>query len=213
MAQFRLGNGYQSLTPAVKYIIIINVICYLLFNVLNINALNALGNYLPLYNWSTPYFRVWQLVTHMFMHGNFQHIFFNMFALWMFGSSIENYLGTKRFVVFYLICGVGAACCFMLTQNLMHTVAIGEPMIGASGAIMGLLFAFGYLYPNVHIFIYFLIPMRAKYFVGLYAILELFFGVQNRSGDNVAHFAHLGGMLFAFIMFKVWNIKSNKYIS
>lgn len=210
MSQIRTG-GFQLLPPAIKNIIIINVIVFLISNILGDTLHNFMYVNFALFNWATPYFKIWQLVTHMFMHGSWTHLFFNMFALWMFGNAVENYLGTRRFLIFYFVCGIGAACCFMLTQNLAGGIIMGEPMVGASGAIMGLLFAFGYLFPNVQIYIYFLIPLRAKYFVAIYAALELFLGFQNNPGDNVAHFAHIGGMLFAFILLRVWRFKSNPY--
>lgn len=173
------------------------------------------------------------------MHGNFSHLFFNMLALWMFGNVIENVLGLKRFIIFYLVCGLGAALCHMLVfswensadiawfntltdlqqnQTVNQILATGAgnphafpmltPMVGASGSIYGLLFAFGYLFPNLMIYIYFLFPLKAKYLVAIYAAIEIFSGLRNNPTDNVAHFAHLGGMLFAFLLLKIWKLSS-----
>jgi len=169
------------------------------------------------------------------MHANISHLLFNMFALWMFGNVIENVLGTQKFIIFYLICGLGAAVCHMLVFNWENAAFFTEfnkltngqqiqyinqtmvaelsnpatvPMVGASGAIFGLLFAFGYLFPNLMIYIYFLFPLKAKYFVAIYAVIELFAGIRSSPTDNVAHFAHLGGMLFAFLLLKMWKMSS-----
>lgn len=162
----------------------------------------------------SPFFKPWQLVTHMFMHGGFSHIFFNMFALWMFGSIIEQRFGAKRFLIYYFICGLGAAACHMAVQYyLFHVQGDAQvpfiPTVGASGAVYGLLFAFGYLFPNAVLHLYFAIPVKAKYVVIGLAAIGLFSGISNNPGDNVAHFAHLGGMLAGFIVFKAWNIRYN----
>jgi membrane associated rhomboid family serine protease len=210
MTEVRPG-GFQILPPVIKNIIIINAIFFLATNILGDGVRLFMYRNFALFHWDTPFFKPWQLVTHMFMHGTLSHLFFNMFAFWMFGNSIENYLGLKRFLIFYFVSGIGAAVCFLLTQTLMGGIQLGVPMVGASGAVFGVLFAFGYLFPNVRIYFYFLIPIKAKYFVALYALLELWLGIGNNPGDNVAHFAHLGGMLFAFILFRIWGIRSNKY--
>jgi membrane associated rhomboid family serine protease len=182
-----------------------------------------LNYYLALFHWKSAYFQPWQFVTHLFMHGGWAHLFFNMFALWMFGNAIENVMGAKKFLIFYFVCGFGAALCHLAVfsyvnifeqmplaqqQELMFdpNFKLNIPTVGASGAIFGLLFAFGYLFPNLMIYVYFLFPLKAKYFVAIYAALELFAGFQNRAGDNVAHFAHLGGMLFAFLLLRYWHL-------
>lgn len=175
------------------------------------------------------------------MHGSFEHIFFNMFALWMFGSILENVWGPRRFLSFYLICGIGAAFFYMLTltrrfHHILQETGITEeqvqnwwylythhisgtfamlpdkiqeiwivPTLGASGAIFGVLVAFGYMFPNSMIYIYFFFPLKAKYFVTIYILIELFLGIQNSAGDNVAHFAHLGGALVGFVLMKAWD--------
>lgn len=218
MNEYRPG-GFQILPLVVKNLIIINVLVYIASNFTGATISNFLYQNLSLYHWSSPFFRPWQLVTHMFMHAQFgvgiglSHIFFNMFALWMFGNTLENVMGPKRFLIFYFVCGIGAAICYQSVMSL-GTPNPYIPMVGASGAIFGLLFAFGYLFPNLMIYIYFLFPLKAKYFVAIYAAIELFFGLQGSPGDDVAHFAHLGGMLFAFILLRIWNMSGrniNRY--
>lgn len=217
MTDFRPG-GFQQLPTVVKNLLIINVLVFLLRYVRVARGID-LDLYLGLFHWQSPYFHWWQLLTHMFMHGSITHIFFNMFALWMFGRILENVWGPKRFLIFYFVCGLGAAVCQLGVVSLevnyfnFDPAIYNDPTIGASGAVMGLLFAFGYLFPNTLLYIYFAIPVKAKWFVTGYALLELFSGVRNSAGDNVAHFAHLGGMLFAFILLRIWNdnIRSQFY--
>ena len=157
-------------------------------------------------------FRPYQFITYMFLHGGFTHILFNMLALYMFGTSIENAWGAKRFLTYYLVCGIGAALVhfaifyFQIGGNSEYYNFI-PTIIGASGAVFGLLLAYGMMYPNQVIYVQFIIPMKAKYFVALYGAIELFSGINNSAGDNVAHFAHLGGMLFGFILIKYWQKK------
>ena len=285
MTEFR-PSRFQILPPIVKNLIIINSLMVLLQLVLYKMGID-LADYLGLHYWRSTLYRPWQLVTHMFMHGSaaslelsVTHLFSNMFALWMFGSILENLWGPKRFITFYLICGLGAAALHLgvlhyeynqlekaylvyqqnptldqfslfLQQHVTHGVAdpakvngilaawnnnpgsielsnksiqwvhehlygyntqgghvdgvFDEATVGASGAVFGILFAFGYLFPNTLLYIYFLVPVKAKYVVAVYALFELFTGIRNSAGDNVAHFAHLGGMLVAFIILKIWN--------
>jgi rhomboid-like protein len=197
------------------------------------------GNSSPLVEWfgvfyfDSPRFKIWQVITYMFMHGGFAHIFFNMFALFTFGSTIEYLFGSKRFLNYYLLTGLGALVLQMCVQAVevynitgsltLHGVnnsPIGQqamqtlsdiyngPMLGASGAIFGLLIAFGMLFPNVELMILFLpVPIKAKYIIPIYIVLELFLGVAQFSGDSIAHFAHLGGALFGFILIKTWGIR------
>ena len=270
MNEYRPG-GFQQLPTIVKNLIIINVLVYLIQYACNARGID-LDDTFALHYWASPKFHWWQLFTHMFMHGSVTHIFFNMFALWMFGRILENVWGPQRFLLFYLVCGVGAAFChlgvltfeysgfhnaFMAYQehpslpafmdlikkyhvgvdpsslgdwiadptdpgqlqgsihflNKYYMGMIGEATVGASGAIFGLLFAFGYLFPNTMLYLYFAIPVKAKWFVTGYALLELYSGIQNSAGDNIAHFAHLGGMLFAFIMLRLWknNVRNRFY--
>jgi len=268
MTNFRPG-GFQQLPLVVKNLIIINVLVFGITYVAGLRGIN-LDDLLALHYWQSPLFRWWQIFTHMFMHGSISHIFFNMFALWMFGRILENVWGPQRFLVFYLVCGLGAAFCHLgvltfeytrfhdafmhyqqnptfveyaqlikhhnladdpvlakilsfwssngdcsdcastsiLRVNAYYSAMINEATVGASGAIFGLLFAFGYLFPNTELYIYFIpIPIKAKWLVAGYALLELSQGLYNSAGDNIAHFAHLGGMLFAFILLRIWNDK------
>lgn len=268
MTEFRPGN-FQVLPNVVKNIIIINVIMVVIQFILGTQGID-LADYLGLHYWQSPLFRWWQPITHMFMHGTahsvgltIEHIFFNMFALWMFGSVLENIWGARRFLMFYLICGLGAAFCHLivlhvefssfhnafvqfqndptldhyllflrqhnLTPNANEWAAnpncttcaneailaihnyysgmINEATVGASGAVFGVLFAFGYLFPNTYLYLFFAVPIKAKWVIGGYILVELYEGLKNSAGDNVAHFAHLGGVLFAFILLKIWNNK------
>lgn len=192
----------------VKNLIIINVVLFLLKLVVSSMGID-LDRMLGL-NYNLPTFKWYQFISYMFMHGDFMHLLFNMFALWMFGAAIENAVGPKRFLIFYLICGLGAAALHIGALHLMHS----DPrsiMVGASGSVFGLLFAFGYLFPNSMIYIYFLFPIKAKYFVAIYAAIELWMGLKNSVGDNVAHFAHLGGMVIAFILLKYWKVNRRLY--
>ena len=163
------------------------------------------------------------------MHGNFAHLFFNMFALWMFGNTLENIWGPNRFLLFYFVCGVGAGLVQELVQYIQyattlqaytsvnmggHIIPMGEYLnmlttVGASGAVYGILLAFGMMFPNSTLYIYFAIPIKAKWFVLIYGIIELFSGFT--SADNVAHFAHLGGMLFGLFLILYWKKKGNLY--
>lgn len=199
---YRPSGGGYALTPVVKNLLIINVLAFIVPNFV-LPGLNL--EYLLGLNYGFQYLKPWQFITYMFLHANFSHLLFNMLALWMFGTVIEQTLGSRRFLYFYLVCGIGAALIQLIVLYMMVPVNAGPiTTIGASGSVFGLLFAFGYLYPNMNIYFYFLIPLKAKYFVVFYAVLELYLGIKANEGDNVAHFAHLGGMLFAFILLKVW---------
>jgi len=289
MTEFR-PTRFQILPPVVKNIIIINVLVVIAQLVLwNFNI--DLADYFGLHYWKSHFFQPWQFITHMFMHGSSNpamiqgtllHIFSNMFALWMFGSILENIWGPKRFLLFYFVCGLGAALCHLAVLNYEYSIVekafmlyqtnptldqfnqflhqhvgkyVSDPdrvnrllsqwsqdpfnmhfsresvhwindylfgytapgnggyiqgiydqaTVGASGAVFGVLFAFGYLFPNTLIYLYFFVPVKAKYFVAFYALFELYSGVRNSAGDNVAHFAHLGGMLFAFLLLRLWS--------
>lgn len=193
--------------PVVKNLIIINVLFLALKFTLERMQID-LSQYLGLHYWRSDYFKPWQLLTHMFMHGNFMHLLSNMFALWMFGSVLENTWGSQRFLLFYMVTGIGAACMHLGVLSYEYAqyqnVLYNQVTVGASGAVFGLLFAFGYLFPNTLLYVYFLMPIKAKYFVALYALFELYAGIQNSAGDNIAHYAHLGGMVMAFIILMYW---------
>ena len=143
----------------------------------------------------------------MFLHGGLGHIFFNMFGLFMFGRVLESVLGSRKFFVLYFLSGLGAAALQLFVYYLQDSPAI---MIGASGAVLGILAAFAVMFPNVELMIIFLpIPIKAKYLVPIYAVLELFFGIANFKADNIAHFAHLGGAIVGFILVMIW--KKNQF--
>lgn len=264
-------GSFSILPPVVKNLLIINGLFFLgtmsLGNAFGIDLVNLLGLHFP---GSTDY-KWFQWLTYMFMHGNFGHIFFNMFAVWMFGSALENYWGGKKFIIYYILTGFGAALThyaityyeyypfislvnevssnpsyeniiafrnseyfYRTSQTIMefndffaqyNSIAESSPsearrlaseffvhykesilslpvIVGASGALFGILLAYGMTFPNTHILIYFLFPIKAKYFVILYGVIELISGFTSNS--NVAHFAHLGGMLFGFILLMIW---------
>ncbi len=276
MTEFR-PSRFEILPTVVKNLLIINGLIFLAqqtfggptsdFSIEDIFALHA---------WQSSLFQPWQLVTHMFLHGGFSHIFFNMLALWMFGAVLENVWGSKRFLIFYLICGLGAALMHLLflsyemiplmreyaaivqeqasrngsqnnavvdflinhrkdfqnteemirylqanpgetasTARAMETISsyyqqnLNTATLGASGAVFGILAAFGYLFPNTYIYLYMLIPVKAKWFVLFYGAVELYEGVKNSAGDNVAHWAHIGGAVVGLLIVITWN-KSNK---
>ena len=215
-------TGFRVLPPVVKHLLIINVLMYLATITLprfNIDLTDILG----LHFFKASDFRIYQLITYMFMHGNFGHLFFNMFALWMFGNTLENIWGSKRFLLFYMVCGIGAGLCQELVQYIQYSTSLANystvnlgghivtmdaylnmmTTVGASGAIYGLLLAFGMMFPNSMIYLYFLFPIKAKWFVIGYAVIELVSGLSG--GGNVAHFAHLGGMLFGLLLILYWN--------
>lgn len=223
--QFR-PQGFSILPLVVKNLLIINVIFFLATwaaeSVWRIN----LSQYLGLHYIGASDFRPYQFVTYMFMHGSFAHLFFNMFALWMFGNSIENVWGPKRFLIFYFVCGIGAGLTQEFIQHIQlsdliqnyqyvrmgnHSIPVDEYLnmvttVGASGAVYGILLAFGMMWPNSRIYIYFAIPVKAKWFVIIYGLIELFSGFS--SVDNVAHFAHLGGMFFGLGLILYWRYKA-----
>lgn len=275
--QIRPG-GFNVLPPVIKNLFIINGLVLLAqFTARQWGNEEWVINVFALHNVQSPLFRPHQLITHLFMHADFFHFFFNMFALWMFGNMLENLWGAKRFIIFYFLCGLGAAALHLATlsfesYNLHQEVAgfisrttptefevflnenpalyrrfagidleiaklrqawpsdiqnsnyidiartivqeyervsLNTPTLGASGAVFGTLAAFGYLFPNTFIYIYFFFPIKAKWFVILYAGAELWMGIRN-SGGNVAHFAHLGGALIGFLLVVYWNKRNRK---
>jgi len=266
-------RGFSVLPPVVKNLLIING----LFFLAQMTSEQVLGldlvDYLGMHYFGSSKFNPIQLVTYMFLHGGFTHILFNMFALWMFGNTLENVWGGKRFLTYYFITGVGAALVHMLVlwigisgmqsditqvmssptpeaftafltqhfpgyqmqlsgfisswsmnpadppyinqasiyMNDLATLKMDVPTVGASGAVFGILLAFGMMFPNALIYLYFFIPVKAKWFVIAYGAMELYFGFANNPGDNVAHFAHLGGMIFGFFLIRYWNRKMNRF--
>lgn len=199
-------GGYT--TVVVKNLLIINALVFLAINVLNFGGLREL---LVLYAPTNDNFSPYQFITYMFLHADFMHILFNMLGLWMFGSEIEYRLGPQKFLTYYIVCGLGAAA---LHFGLDYAVQ-GESnsvLLGASGAVFGLLAAYGMLFPNNIIMPLFPpIPMKAKYFVLIYGAIELFAGVRNVAGDNVAHFAHLGGAITGAILILIWKYRGDLY--
>ena len=192
---------FAALPPATRAIIVANAIVFLLQQV----AGNIMVELFALWPLGIPLFKPWQLLTYAFLHGGIAHIFFNMFALFMFGRPLELYWGSRRFMVFYLACVLAAAATQLSVQTLSNT---GEPVIGASGGVFGLLLAFAWFFPRQRIILLFPpIPMPAWLFVTLYGVLELFLGVTGREG-SVAHFAHLGGMLGGALMILYWRSRS-----
>ncbi|GHT55115.1 rhomboid family intramembrane serine protease [Bacteroidia bacterium] len=207
---FNNGGFLNNIPQVTKNLLLINGIiwfaCYL-FGGLGIELSPILGlHYVQAHD-----FHIYQFLTYMFTHEQFAHIFFNMFALWMFGSMMENTWGPQRFLIFYLVCGVGAG----LTQEVVAHLQVADfPMyydmypvtIGASGAVYGLLLAFGMTFPNAPMFLMFIpIPIKAKWLVIGYGVLEFFSGIG--MNDSVAHFAHLGGMLFGILLILYWRRK------
>ena len=187
-------------TTVVLNLIIINALVFLV-QLLFDGPDGKISNMLALYPYDSGYFRPYQLITHMFAHGGFAHIFFNMFALWGFGSLLERVWGPKRFILFYFVCGLAAAVAQMFLSK--------EAAIGASGAIMGLLGAFAYLFPNTPLIIFPIpFPVKAKWAIIGFAALDLFGGFYS-TGSDIAHFAHLGGLAMGLVLVIIWN-KTNK---
>ncbi|HOO98200.1 MAG TPA: rhomboid family intramembrane serine protease [Bacteroidales bacterium] len=236
------GRGFFSMTPVVKNIIMINILMFLATAIgartFGVDLNRLLGLYFP----KSDSFMPLQIVTHMFMHANFMHILFNMYAVYIFGQALENVWGPKRFLLYYFVTGLGAAFVHLtviafeydklarmltpeqvkmvinegasywkesklFTDEAMKSLQIllNTVTVGASGAVFGVLLAFGILFPNTQLMIIFPpIPIRAKYFVIFYGVLELFLAFS-QPGSNIAHFAHLGGMLFGWLLIKYWN--------
>ena len=198
-------------TPVVMNLLIANAVAYLATMLFDVNKLYALFALFPV---ESPFFEWWQPVTYMFLHGSFTHLFFNMFALWMFGRGLELEMGSKRFIIYYFVCGIGAALVQlgMAQIDLMHladmplstSMYLCTPTLGASGAVFGLLLAFGMLHPNATIMLLIPpIPMKAKWFVVIYGAIELLLIVMQHN-DGVAHFAHLGGMFWGWLLLLWW---------
>lgn len=195
-----LFGGFKFFPPVIKTLLISNVAVYFITGFIGVFRIGGMPlslyaeTILPLYPIGHGFY-LWQLFTYMFMHGGLMHLLFNMLALWMFGMELENQWGSRKFLIYYLICGLGAGLSNLFIAPLFSA---GGPTVGASGAVYGVLIAFGMLYPDRPIFIYFLLPIRAKYFVLLYIGLEIYAGVTG-TVDGIAHFAHLGGAAVGFI--------------
>lgn len=220
-------NFLNNLPPVTKNIIIINVIVFLMQNVIPNFNLNF-----ALHFFKSPDFQAYQLLTHMFMHGGVSHLFFNMFGIYMFGNALEQRMGSQRFFSYFLMTGFGAVILHFISmyfesysivaqiEQAYREQAITSTQyanaylntfsitLGASGALFGVLAGFAMFFPNQRLFLMFIpVPIKAKYFVIFYALYELYIGVQNSPGDNIAHFAHLGGALFGYLIIKSWKSK------
>lgn len=187
------------LTPIVRNLIIINVIVFVLQNIIP-----ALTEWLALFNVRTPYFRPYQLFTYMFCHADFFHIFFNMLLLSFFGPILEEFWDQKQFLLFYIITGIGAGV-FNIIMDLFFGVGSFAMMIGASGAVYGVMTAFGIIFPNMELRLLFLpVSFKAKYMVMVLGSIAIYSGFRSAPGDNTAHLAHLGGIVVAIIMIQFW---------
>ena len=238
-----MNSFLDNLTPVVKNLLAINIIMWLITLVapgflMRWGVDVSIEDILGMHYWAAEKFNPAQLVTYMFMHGGFYHMFFNMFALFMFGSALESVWGPRKFLLYYLVTGVGAG----IVQQLFWTVEFQPIMnavnatiaqtpeaaatlipqkvdflnkfitVGASGSVFGLLLAFGWLFPEARLMMIFIpVPIKARVFVLIYGVVELFLGVANFSGDNIAHFAHLGGMLFGAILILIWRKKRSLF--
>ncbi len=215
-------NNFGNLPTVTKNLLIINVIIWLAQFVLlrrtDVDLTQQFGLHFP----ASDNFRFYQLITYMFLHDpfSFSHVFFNMFAVFMFGRTLEQVWGPKRFLTYYMVTGIGAGLVQLLVMYIRISAELPPEMfsmvnsitVGASGSVFGILLAFGMLFPNAQLFIIpFPFPIKAKWFVIGYGLIELLFGVANRTGDNVAHFAHLGGMLFGIFMILYWRKKDKGY--
>jgi len=240
------GRGFFALPPVVKNIILLNILMWLaditVRSAFGVDLTLLLGLYFP----KSESFMPLQIVTHMFMHGGFWHLFFNMYALFIFGQVLEQVWGPKRFFIYYLVSGLGAAfihetVILFQYEKLMNVISpdqlslvlnegtsyfregkfftdatmkglqllLNTPTVGASGAVFGILLAFGVLFPNTQLMLLFPpIPIRAKYFVIIYGAIELYLAVT-QPGSNIAHAAHLGGMLFGYILIRYWRKTTN----
>ncbi|MBR5803474.1 MAG: rhomboid family intramembrane serine protease [Bacteroidaceae bacterium] len=219
----------NNMPTVTKNLLIINVLVFVASYVLRGYGVD-LNNMFGLHFFMASDFKIYQFFTYLFLHGGFEHLFFNMFAVWMFGRILENVWGPRRYLFYYIVCGVGAGLCQELIQFLDYVIELAPysrvdmgggfiismeeylnymNTVGASGAVYGILLAFGMLFPNEQMFIFPLpMPIKAKYFVIGYAAIELVLGISGR-GDNIAHFAHLGGMLFGFLLIMYWKKKRN----
>ena len=229
MTEFR-PRGFQYIPPVIKNLIIANVLVWFAQITFGNSSAFSMEDIFALHDIHSPLFRPHQLVTHLFLHdpSNFLHLFFNMFALWMFGSILENLWGPKRFLIFYVLSGLGSAALHLsiIYYQNAHIIEafnswdpdtqlrnidalharINEATLGASGAVFGCLAAFGYLFPNTEMLILPIpFPIKAKWLVLGYAGMELYLGIKNSAGDNVAHWAHLGGAVVGLLLVIYWN--------
>jgi membrane associated rhomboid family serine protease len=187
--RYRFSFGY-GLTPVIKKLIILMAVLFLLQGIVSSRITLYLG-LVPLLVWKK--FFLWQLFTYIFLHGGISHILFNLLALWMFGGELESYWGSGKFLRYFLFCGIGAGICTVVFSPYQVI-----PVVGASGAIYGILLAFGWLFPNRPIYMYFIVPIPAKYFVIIFGLIELYLSIEG-TGGGVAHLTHLGGLIFGIL--------------
>lgn len=276
MTEFR-PTQFQVLPVVIKNLLIINVLFFLGQKAFASGNIISMEDVLALHHVKSPFFQPWQMITHMFLHGDLWHLIGNMFALWMFGSILENLWGPKRFLTFYFVCGLGAAVlhlaflvydfnpiladyqaviknantasinAFLVEhvpqnvrafneaggQQVLETLkspvlsareidmmsdfitrftneVISTPTLGASGAVFGVLAAFIYLFPNTYIYLYFFVPVKAKWLGLVYFGYEIYMALQNSAGDNIARWAHIGGALVGFLLVLTWNKKNRR---
>lgn len=216
MSYFNSGYGRPQIPTVTKNIIILNVVMFVMTWITK----DRMYDYLSLFYFTSPFFRPYQFITYLFMHRGFFHIFFNMYTLFIFGSALENIWGSKKFFIYYMICGIGAGLCnefvswIQILDQPAAELMIGRiPVVGASGAIYGLLLAYGMLFPNQTLQLIFPpIALKAKWFVAIFGVIELSAGLgAGVAGSGVAHFAHLGGMLFGLLMILFWKKKGELY--
>ncbi len=227
MYQYNRGGFFASIPLVIKNIIIINAFMLILTMINREFMIEHFALFYP----ASAFFKPWQILTHIFMHGNFGHLLFNMYALWMFGSVLEQLWGPKKFLLYYLVTGLGAAALHMGVQWMeasslvnainengadamnaltRYRILMNTPTVGASGAVYGILLASGMLFPNNELRIIFLpIALKAKYFVIIFAVIELILGLVG--GGNIAHFAHLGGMIFGYFLIRYWKKRNKLY--
>lgn len=223
---YNSGGFFSRMPAATKHIIVINIIIMVMMFLKESFMVEHFALFVP----TSPFFRPWQFITYMFLHGGFVHIFFNMYTLFIFGTVLERVLGTKRFLIFYFVTGIGAGLLNGVVQlieiqiiqsqfadglismndaGLQISALKGTPTVGASGAIYGILLGYAMLFPNSIMTLLFPpVSLKAKWFVLIFAVIELLLGVLN-SGGGIAHFAHLGGMIFGFFLILYWR-KSKK---
>jgi membrane associated rhomboid family serine protease len=187
--RYRFSFGY-GLTPVIKKLIILMAALFFLQGIVSSRITLYLG-LVPLLVWKK--FFLWQLFTYIFLHGGISHILFNLLALWMFGGELESYWGSGKFLRYFLFCGIGAGICTVVFSPYQVI-----PVVGASGAIYGILLAFGWLFPNRPIYMYFIVPIPAKYFVIIFGLIELYLSIEG-TGGGVAHLTHLGGLIFGIL--------------
>ena len=219
----------NKLPPITKNLLIINVLCWMGTMALYKYGID-LHKLCGLHFFLAPDFHIWQLITYQFLHEGFTHLFLNMFAVWMFGRIMEMQWGSNRFLMFYLICGIGAGLTQELFQFVQYEITLSgiDPVtpevvhalrvymnailtVGASGAVYGILLGYGMTFPENQLFIIPIpFPIKAKWLVVGYVVIELVLGLKNSAADNVAHFAHLGGMLAGFLMILYWRHKERK---